>query len=303
MKNNDGKYFERLVEIFESSIDNDATIERDVKLPILNSKNGYRTQCDIVITKGKPPRITKTIIEVQDRGSKVKPNDFRGWIEKMNDVGAQHLICVSRQDFPKSIKEKASSSGNKISLVKITDHTELDKIPLTILNSKFYRTSSQITRWKLLKINIHKKFERPKKILKQFLNHEISSDQKIFTYDKNKLISINELAYSTIDKESNNTRGYGKFSHSLSMQKNLYLYHEKKFTPIGLEFSFDYIETSIEVPTSILSYEQDEFGVLVWLLKSVFEENKKLIEIKIPLKTNGKNLTLKSMYFDYSLKK
>ena len=63
MEKKDGKYLEQLVEIIERSIDSDATIERDVLMPILNSKGGYKTQCDIVITKGTVPRITKTIIK------------------------------------------------------------------------------------------------------------------------------------------------------------------------------------------------------------------------------------------------
>src|SRR5882757_4539567 len=92
-KKNDGKYFEKIVHLLEQSLDPESKVEHDVKLPILHSPSGETAQCDIVITSGKKPRETLTLIEVQDRSSKVKPNDFRGWLKKVEEVGAQHLIC------------------------------------------------------------------------------------------------------------------------------------------------------------------------------------------------------------------
>lgn len=117
----DGKQLEHLVHLIEKSISPGAKVELDVDMPILNSRIGATTQCDIVIRSGTPPRQTITIVEVQDRAGQVKPNDFRGWKQKREDVGAQHLICVSRQEFPKSIKEQAALSGNSILLINLFD--------------------------------------------------------------------------------------------------------------------------------------------------------------------------------------
>ena len=83
---NDGKRYEALVHMIESSISPDSIIEHDVNLPILNSTSGATTQCDIVIRNGPVSRQTITIVEVQDRATKVKPNDFRGWKQKKEDV-------------------------------------------------------------------------------------------------------------------------------------------------------------------------------------------------------------------------
>ncbi len=54
MKNNDGKYLEKLVQLIEKSIDPNAIIDHDVQMPILTSQIGATTQCDVVIKTGTP---------------------------------------------------------------------------------------------------------------------------------------------------------------------------------------------------------------------------------------------------------
>jgi hypothetical protein len=134
---NDGTFLEKLVQLIEQSLALDAIVERNVKLPILNSRIGVIAQCDIVIRTGKPPRETLTIVEVQDREKPVDINMFRGWQQKLQDVGAQHLYCVSRQTFPESIKEKASLSGNTIKLITLKE-LDTDQIPLTFFKMSFF---------------------------------------------------------------------------------------------------------------------------------------------------------------------
>ncbi|BBO28040.1 hypothetical protein AltI4_24280 [Alteromonas sp. I4] len=79
-----GDELEKLVEIIERSISPDTDIEQNVFLPILTSSEGHTAQCDIVIRQGKAPRQTLTIVEVQDRTSKVDINTFRGWLGKLD---------------------------------------------------------------------------------------------------------------------------------------------------------------------------------------------------------------------------
>ncbi len=129
------KFTEYLVQLIEKSIDPDSTVEHNAFLPDLTSTNGTTRQCDIIIRKGTPPRETITLVEVQDRIEKVELNQFQGWVSKMKDVGAQHLICVSRAGFPDSIKEKAKQSGNTIRLVTITK-TDANKIPINLFGGK-----------------------------------------------------------------------------------------------------------------------------------------------------------------------
>lgn len=136
MKINDGTFLERLVEAIERSLAPDSIIERNVRLPILASKSGATAQCDIVIRTGKPPRQTITIMEVQDRQTPVDINEFRGWQQKLHDVGAQHLYCVSRKPFPQSIKEKAALSGNSVKLITLSE-LDVEQIPIDFFKTTF----------------------------------------------------------------------------------------------------------------------------------------------------------------------
>src|SRR5262245_34041538 len=89
---------EKVVALLEKSLTPDARVKHNVKLPCLTT--GHEEQCDVVIEMGQAPRVTRTIVEVQKRNERVKPNDFRGWCQKMRDVGANRLICVSAKPFP-----------------------------------------------------------------------------------------------------------------------------------------------------------------------------------------------------------
>lgn len=288
MKKKNGIYFEELVELIERSIDKNAKIERDVQMPILNSPSGKKTQCDIVITKGIPPRMTKTIIEVQDRDSKVKPNDFRGWIEKLNEVDAQHLICVSRQKFPESIIEKASLSGNKISLINLMD-ISIDKIPLDFFKFKFVNCDFQIKSWKIKKIIVNKHLGIPKRIKELFLSKKIKVNEKVFSYDNNELFSFFKLAQDSVKKINTSNIRTSIFESKLEDRPCLNILHNKSFIPIGVNFEFDYTNITKNIPASLLSYEENDFGVLAWALKSSITINNSLVEMKIPIiPKNGK---------------
>src|SRR5947209_1625076 len=92
------KTVEKVVALLEKSLAPEARVRHNVKLPCLTT--GHEEQCDVVIEMGEEPRVTRTIVEVQKRNERVKPNDFRGWCQKMRDVGANRLICVSAKPFP-----------------------------------------------------------------------------------------------------------------------------------------------------------------------------------------------------------
>jgi hypothetical protein len=110
------KLVERVVALLEQAIAPGARVEHNVEL--FDHKAKIMTQCDAVIRQGMPPRETITIVEVQERNRKVELNDFRGWCQKRNDVGAQHLICVSKKGFPESVLELAREQGPAVRLVR-----------------------------------------------------------------------------------------------------------------------------------------------------------------------------------------
>lgn len=95
---------------------------------------------------GQEPRVTRTIVEVQKRNERVKPNDFRGWCQKMRDVGANRLICVSAKPFPRSIKDKvAKELGPTVLLVRL-EALEAKQWPLQIVNNamKVYKSTVKV---------------------------------------------------------------------------------------------------------------------------------------------------------------
>lgn len=113
------EFMERVVELLERSITPDAKVERGQWLPSLLT--GHPAQIDVAIRRGAPPRDTLTIVEVQKRGKKVEIGDFRGWLGKRDEVGAQHLICVSEAGFPESIVDLAKTQGARVRLLTLSE--------------------------------------------------------------------------------------------------------------------------------------------------------------------------------------
>ncbi|SDX55475.1 hypothetical protein SAMN05444411_106209 [Lutibacter oricola] len=294
MNKKDGKYFEHLVELIERSIDPDAKIEQDVQMPILNSINGYTTQCDIVITKGKKPRETITIIEVQDRNSKIKPNDYRGWIQKLDEIGAQHLICVSRQNFPASIIEKVSMSGNKVSLIKLSE-LDIDNIPIDFFGFKSRYVDFQILKVVFKKTITNKHQISATKVKEYLLSKEAHPDNKIFTYDKTNLISLYELVKEYNKTNENGESGRSLFQSNFDSEKCLYLTYKKEFIQVGLEVEYDWKIIKENLPVSLMSYEQNEYGTLAWVLKTVYKLEKDTVILKIPVTKKGKKYIMKNI--------
>jgi len=113
---------ERVAGLLERALAPGTTVHHDVNLPDLTNPPHER-QCDVVVTSGIPPRTTRTIVEVQRRGKKVEVGHFDGWVTKMRDVGAQHLVCVSATGFPASIIAKAARLGPTVRLLTLKEIT------------------------------------------------------------------------------------------------------------------------------------------------------------------------------------
>lgn len=124
---------EKVVALLEKALCPEARVRHDVELP--NLATGNPEQCDVVIELGNEPRVFRTIVEVQKRNSRVKPNCFRGWCQKMREVGAHRLICVSAMPFPKSVKDAvAKQYGPTVLLVRLED-LETNQWPIALASS------------------------------------------------------------------------------------------------------------------------------------------------------------------------
>src|SRR5262245_11249284 len=114
------KTVEKVVAFLEKSLAPAANVRHDVHLP--NLVTGNPEQFDVVVDAGEGPRMLRSVVEVQKRGKRVAPNDFRGWCKKREEVGAHRLICVSAEPFPKSIIDDVTKRlGPTVRLVRLRD--------------------------------------------------------------------------------------------------------------------------------------------------------------------------------------
>ncbi len=117
--NPEWRVVEQVVALLEQILSPTAKVEHNVMLPVLGFPDREPRQCDVVITTGTQLRPTKTIVEVQKRKSKPEISQFHGWVAKMREVGAQHLVCVSAAGYPRSIIQEAQRLGPTVRLLTL----------------------------------------------------------------------------------------------------------------------------------------------------------------------------------------
>ena len=278
---------ELLVKLIEKSISPDSIVDHDVWLPVINSKCGAKCKCDIVIRSGKAPRETITIVEVQKRKKKVDKNDFRGWMEKVEEVGAQHLICVSQHDFPKSIKEKAFFSGHKVRLVTL-QKLEVENIPLFLLNTKYEYVNFNLKVIKKCDTGYSKSELEQLGILEKVRSkinskEKIDSNTKIFSLDRKKMVSLFLLCRDFYSPPNGTITGEGAISFKLKNGHELYMCEADCFYRVRLDCEFEWSNEVLKSPISVLSYEQMSGGSLAWVVEGYHQSPKGLISFNMPV--------------------
>jgi hypothetical protein len=296
MLKNNGSFLERLVQVIEQSLAPGSFVDRNVKLPILSSADGAKAQCDIVIRTGMPPRETITIVEVQDRQSPVDINEFRGWMEKLRDVGAQHLYCVSRKPFAKSIKEKAALSGNTVKLITLSQ-LDTDQIPINFFKTTFVYhdidTPSIKKNEVIFPSLVGERYSEQLKIVNEDLAKLKTNDLKFAFYPLN----LTALSSICIDHVSERKDTEGEIeSLKIGYDKPIfYLFTQSHFLPIKMDVEFTWSSKRVEIPVTILSYDQNEHGTLAWVVESFYDSNRGPIWIKIPVTKSGNEYLLSGM--------
>ncbi len=281
---NDGKDFEHLVKLVEQSISPDSIVEHDVNLPVIGSESGRTRQCDVVIRTGQKPRETITIVEVQDRTSKPDVNTFGGWIKKLEQVGAQHLICVSRHDFPISIKEEATKLGGTVKLVTVKELNAPD-IPINFsiileegVHAKAANTNIYVKKSELETLGIVDVFE------KKCNDVESNNHEQCWSLDKKKLVSLFSLFQDSFDRPEGKSEGEGRIFFDRKEGRELYMFVEDHFIRVGLDSHYLWAlkGKDRELPLSVLSYEQNDAGILAWFAESSYETENGVTSIKVP---------------------
>ena len=267
---------EKLVHLIEKSISPDSKVEHNVMMPDLTSSLKNKRQCDIVITSGTPKRPTITIVEVQNRLSKLDINTFQGFEKKMEDVGAQHLICVSKKGFSKTIIEKARNSGGKIRLVTLSKF-EPESFPITLPKLEVIDNHSNITKIEFIDFSF--KSDKDVSVYIDEVEFEIPQLNKRFDYQ-----SISQFFISNVIKPEKN----GEVTTMLPNQVfDLNFYHENECYKVDLfKWKISYEVKSREIPVYGYSYEQIDTGAMAWVLESFSEANGKKRIIRMPLVPN-----------------
>jgi len=134
-----GKLKEKVVAILEQHMDQTARVRCDVHLPVLSDPDLDPRQVDVLIETGSENRPTLTIVEVQDRASKPSRTDFDGWLVKMREVGAQHLMCVNRAGYTRTQLRKAERLGPTVRLFTLDQLKtgRRDVLPPTFMSNTF----------------------------------------------------------------------------------------------------------------------------------------------------------------------
>lgn len=295
------KLAEKVVKLIEQAISPNAQVKHNVWLPDLTKASKSR-QCDIVIWSGNPPRETITLVEVQDRDESFDINTFDGLCVKMRKVGAQHLICVSRQDFPESIKTEAKQRGPTVRLVLLKD-LENGKWPVNIIDNCAYLFKQKVIKIGDVKISV-KKGGLPSRIN----SNQTSQDKVIRIEGYQDLHSFNDLI-NIYFKESDLLKDLIKFEkdsieigcRSMSIhfpfpgQKLWWEQHDKKNELIALDFVVDIEIEKVKIPIKISSYHQlDDDSALAWVMDITFIYNNQEVKAEaIIVPTDDSNYRVK----------
>jgi hypothetical protein len=277
-----GKLLEYLVQRIERSISPDNIVEHDIQIPILNSQTNATTQCDIVIRSGAKGRETITIIEVQDRSGKPTANDFRGWQHKRKEIGAQHLICVSRQGFTKSQKDTASRSGSVIRLVT------LKELPEELIPLDFFKFNSYYDDFKVASMHIEPSYSR-REVDKLGIREKIRSknligiNENLFSENRVDLISVYNLLQKYFNWPEGKASGINTITFECGQEPNIWMFEEGHFFKVGLKITFDWTYEKIIGRIGVLSYEQNNLGVMAWVLETYLDTPKGELSFKFPV--------------------
>lgn len=291
---NDWKILEQLVAIIEKSIDPETQIEYNKRLPVIGSKTGRICQCDVILRKGPAHRETLTIIEVQHRKKPLEINTFRGWVEKMKEVGAQHLYCVSVQAFPKSVVERARDLGNAVKLIYIGD-TLPNEIPLTDISFGYRHFDAKFV--KDIKVQIISEVEGANR--SNPVQFEIGSADLLFSKDGSTMISVNDICLDEI-AESNTANSERSISIRSTTDKiKLYVLYNQRLYPCSISFRVIYSDRVTEHLVNMLSYTQTDHGALAWIAELKYQShNREDCVLRLPITKVGESFFTHGLIFD-----
>jgi hypothetical protein len=302
MSKNKGDYLERIVEMLERSLSQDAVVERNVRLPIIGSPSDGTAQCDVVIRSGPPYRQTLTIVEVQDRKSPVDIGDFRNWVLKREQVGAQHLFCVSRLPFSKTIKEQAVLSGHTIKLITLEKLDE-GKIPLDFFQlTQIYNDADILHARKIEVIFPDLETNADKAKLTSVIADlkKLQTNDYKFSFNKRELLAISTICLRSVPTEQEVIERKDILELGYDLALPVFYSFNNELIQIKLKMEFTWSLKKVEMPAAIWSYTQNDHGELAWLIECRYNSSRGLISTNIPVVKNGDSFTIPGFHITVS---
>lgn len=282
-----GTDLELIVAAIERALEPNSVVKHDQFLPVLTSMNGASRQCDVVIYSGSERRPNVTIVEVQDRKSAVSIGTYDGWIAKRDEVGASHLICVSRKPFSKSIIEKAKQQGSRVSLIELAAGIP-SELPIDFINFH-YQYINLMASDIIFYFTLLKGYEK-------FLTEEDSEDIKHIGWKEKKLknnegfyISIHDVLVSifssAIHQEDNQIHtGSCCFSFIQNEQLRFFFDVRGEKIPVLLNVELnDYKYESHNFAMDVAVYRTKGKGDYGWFFEASHESAQGTVNIKIPI--------------------
>ncbi len=303
--NADWKARERLVAILEKSLSPDATVQHDVRLPVLGQSRSR--QCDVVIRFGVAPRDSLAIVEVQKRNRRPDITTFHGWVAKMREVGAQQLICVSTLGYPKSIiEEVATRIGPTVKLLKLDDISECASTSPFTLMPTLLETAPKFSIKKLGPMSL--------KGLGEGSEVQLRSDEPVFRVGTEmRLISLNELITGALNgtNELVLPPPHQLANWSQPVEWRIDDSHQVKYHYSGNFYHVEKFEISIlvtcdihQIPISVegLRYTQELIdGQLAWLTRTTIQRPNGQFEITIVVTPNKDGFLRNLSIFNHSV--
>jgi hypothetical protein len=276
---------EKIVAIIERHIAPNARVRRNVWLPVLGSRSGRTRKCDVVIEEGAEPRKTLSIVEAQKRKDKPEIGEFNDWVEKMREVGAQHLICVSKRGFPQSIEEKADQIGPTVRLLTLK---QLEQGEWPLPPTTFSDTLNVVQYHKLMGLQM--KYPH---LVKIDPKHKLPNpEDKIFRLRNGRLVSTTDIMDWHLFGNPKNIMELPKNKHiSLTVNfKGIFEHKTHSGKWINLEWLRIHIQLLIrsqKITWEFARYEQRHWGEIAWVLRATAMVGSNQYNLVIPLKRVG----------------
>lgn len=289
--NKEWELLEHTILLLEQAIDTESKVERDVKLPVLASEGKEFRQCDIVIRVGKPGRETITIIEVQARKKRVDINTFGGWVDKMESVGANRLICVSKHDFPSSIKNRVDKLGARVVLMTLKNIG--DSFPPNILGNLDVTVNTH----EITLADAEIEFD-PVIITGPCTLPPVEPDSKFFIYNDNEL-SIFGLISKYLNKFSLPKKDLRLQIKLPENGEEIFVIYVKKIKILSMVIKTILTYKEFKIPLTAYSYEQNDAGVLAWMAEGKIKWKDEDYIFKIPIsKVNDNDYGIRLFFFN-----